>query len=129
MAALPGGPVEPVEPPHEPTVPVVVPATTYRDTSPPPVAAVTVTPLPPPPNPLITSLIRTIVPIIVGAALAWAVRQGVPVDESFRGPLTEILTAAFGAIYYTAARLLEHYVSPQAGLLLGAKAAPLYPPK
>jgi hypothetical protein len=117
--ATPIEPLPPVE--HDPTVvtPIVPPPVA-------PAAPVAVTPVP---NPLITSLIRTVVPIIVGAALAWAVRQGIPATDALRGPLTEILTAVFSAAYYTGARLLEHYVTPKAGLLLGVKTPPLYPPK
>ncbi len=73
-----------------------------------------------------TSLVRTVSPLCAGALIAWAVRQGVTVDESVRQPLTEVLTLAFSAGWYLGARLLETWVSPRFGWLLGSPRQPSY---
>lgn len=76
---------------------------------------------------LVTSLIRTFTPMLAGALLAWGVRQGIPVDDSLRGPLTELMAFGFGFGYYALARLLEHKW-PATGVLLGVPKKPVYAP-
>lgn len=75
---------------------------------------------------LVMSLIRTWAAMLAGAAVAWAVRQGLLTDSSVAQPLTEVLTVAFGAVYYLVVRLLER-INPKAGWLLGVPHPPVYP--
>lgn len=70
------------------------------------------------------SIVRTLVPIIVGSVTAWLVGIGFPAGEEFEGLLTAVLTLAFGGLYYTVVRLLETYVTPKFGWLLGLAKAP-----
>ena len=69
------------------------------------------------------SIIRTTVPQIVGALIIWASRLGVELDSA---ALTAVVTPFVGAAYYAVVRLLEEYVGPVWGILLGAKGAPAY---
>lgn len=76
------------------------------------------------------SIVRTIVPIIVGSVVGWAVSIGIELDAQFEPLLTAALTAAFSGIYYVAVRLLETYVTPKFGWLLGlAKSPAAYTPE
>ena len=70
---------------------------------------------------LAKSYVRTIVPAVVGAIIAWALHHG----HDIHGYLPQI-TVVITAVYYGLARVLEHYVSPRFGWLLGAASAPLY---
>lgn len=70
------------------------------------------------------SFVRTIVPIVVGAVVAWLVKQGIPVDEEFSAAISAVLFAVFSSVYYIVARLLETYVTPKLGVLLGLPKAP-----
>lgn len=74
---------------------------------------------------MLTSLIRTLVPIIVGFLLSLpiATKLGVSSDEA-----TQFITAVVTAAYYVIVRALEHYGNPNFGWLLGAAKAPTYPP-
>lgn len=72
------------------------------------------------------SLVRTFVPLIVGTVLGWFASAGITVDPAFEPSLVAGLTAAFGAIYYALVRVLEVYVSPKFGWLLGLAKAPTY---
>lgn len=78
---------------------------------------------------LYDSLVRTLVPIIVGAVLGWFVSINVPLDPEFELALTVAITGAFQGLYYTAVRLFETYVSPKFGVLLGLAKTPKYTPK
>ena len=69
-------------------------------------------------NDLITSLIRTWTPIIVGQLAGFLTAQGLDVGVDAIAGLTAFLGALFSALYYLAARLLERRF-PQAGILLG----------
>jgi hypothetical protein len=73
---------------------------------------------------LFASIIRTVTPLIVGSALGWAASDNLPLDPQFEGLLTAALTGAFTAIYYIAVRLLETYVTPKLGWLLGLAKSP-----
>lgn len=77
-------------------------------------------------NDFITSLIRTNVPIVVGAFVAWLISLGIEVPEGSEGPLVVGLTALIIALYYTAVRWLETKW-PAFGYLLGSKREPAYP--
>lgn len=72
------------------------------------------------------SIVRTVVPIIVGAVIGWAVSQGIELDPKFELSLTAAITAAFQGAYYIAVRLLEKYVSPKFGWLIGLAKQPEY---
>jgi hypothetical protein len=70
------------------------------------------------------SIVRTVVPMIVGGLVAWLVGKGIVLDPEFEGLLTATLTAGFGLVYYAVVRLLETYVTPKLGWLLGLAKAP-----
>lgn len=74
---------------------------------------------------MVPSLIRTYVPIAVGAVLAWLASRGVNVDDGAAQGLVAFLTALLSALYYAVARLLESRW-PQAGWLLGSPKQPTY---
>jgi len=76
----------------------------------------------------VVSLIRTNVPIAVGAFSSWLVSLGLVVPEGAEVPLTIAITAFAAAGYYAAARWLENRW-PAFGYLLGSKAAPTYEAK
>ena len=73
-------------------------------------------------NDTVLSFIRTFVPVIVGALVAWLQPLGIQIDTV---AAASIATAVFTAVYYTAARLLEKHF-PKAGWLLGAPRQPVY---
>lgn len=73
---------------------------------------------------LFASILRTIVPVIVGYVLGWAASINLPLDPQFEGLLTAALTGGFTLIYYTVVRLLETYVTPKFGWLLGLAKSP-----
>lgn len=75
---------------------------------------------------LFDSFVRTFVPVIVGAVVSWLSLTGVELDASLEGSLTVVVTAGITAVYYVVARLLEVYVAPQFGWLLGVAKAPEY---
>jgi hypothetical protein len=56
---------------------------------------------------LVPSLIRTYVPVGVGAAIAWLALKNVQVDPATQIQITALLTAALSALYYTGVRLVE----------------------
>ena len=70
------------------------------------------------------SIVRTVVPIVVGAVLGWLTAANLPVDPDFEGTLTTLLTALLTALYYVAVRLFETYISPKLGWLLGYAKSP-----
>lgn len=75
---------------------------------------------------LFDSIVRTLTPIIVGAVIGWAVTAGINLDPQFEGALTLVITGAFQGVYYVAVRLLEQYVAPKFGWLLGVPRQPVY---
>lgn len=80
-------------------------------------------------NDFVTSLIRTYVPIGVGALAAWLTARGIEVDAVTAQGLVPFLTAVFSGGYYLAVRLAEKKW-PQVGWLLGqAKAVKYTDPK
>lgn len=70
------------------------------------------------------SVVRTVVPVVVGAVMGRLVAAEIPVDPEFEANLAFALTAAGSGLYYVGARLLEVYVSPRLGWLLGAATSP-----
>lgn len=83
-------------------------------------------------NPLATSLIRTVTPLIAGWLLSLPIApalisllgmSGDPTADKAR--VTGLVTAALSAAYYTAVRLLEQKY-PKLGALLGRAVQPVY---
>lgn len=68
------------------------------------------------------SIIRTVVPIIVGSVIAWLAARGVKVDEATILPAVDAIVAA---AYYAVIRMVEDKW-PKAGWLLGSPGAPSY---
>lgn len=75
---------------------------------------------------LFDSIVRTLVPIIVGAVIGWATIRGIALDPEFELALVLAVTGLFQGVYYIAVRLFELYVSPKFGWLLGLAKAPEY---
>lgn len=72
------------------------------------------------------SLVRTFTPIVVGAVLGWFATAGINLDSKFEASLTLLVSGVLSGIYYVAARLLETYVTPKFGWLLGLAKTPSY---
>lgn len=75
---------------------------------------------------LYDSLVRTFVPVIVGSVVGWVAVSGVPLDAGVEVGVTTVVTALATGLYYVVARLLETYVAPRFGWLLGKPVAPVY---
>lgn len=76
-------------------------------------------------NSFATSLIRTWVPIIVGALVAYLVSFGIELDVDAQTGLVVFLTAFLQGAYYLIVRVLERRY-PKLGLLLGSESQPKY---
>lgn len=77
-------------------------------------------------NDYVLSLVRTWVPIGVGAVLSWlAVKYGVAVPESISNEVTVALTGVVIGVYYAIVRGLEKRW-PAFGKLLGRAKQPEY---
>lgn len=75
---------------------------------------------------MLTSLIRTVVPLIVGYVLgspAAGVLQEAGITE---GHLTSLATVLVAAVYYAAARFAEEHLAPQFSWLLASTRRPVY---
>ncbi len=72
---------------------------------------------------LLPSVLRTFVPLIVGAVISILARLGDTVDSD---AVTTIVTAGITGVYYLVVRVLEYRVKPQFGWLLGYPAQPTY---
>lgn len=70
------------------------------------------------------SIVRTLVPIIVGAVLGFFSSANIQVDTEFEKLLTAALTLVFTTLYYVAVRLFETYISPKIGWFLGYAKSP-----
>lgn len=70
------------------------------------------------------SIVRTLVPIIVGAVLGFFASSNIQIDPEFENLLSGVLTALFTTLYYVAVRLFETYISPKLGWLLGYAKSP-----
>ena len=76
------------------------------------------------------SIVRTFTPLIVGSVGGWFLLAGITVDDQFAGALTLVVSGLLTGVYYTSVRLLETYVSPKLGWLLGlAKTPTSYTPE
>lgn len=74
----------------------------------------------------VISQIRTYVPILVGALIAWLATMGLQLDTNTQSGLVIALTGVLQAVYYFVARVIERRW-PQAGaFLLGSSAKPVY---
>lgn len=76
-----------------------------------------------------SSIVRTATPLIVGAVAAWLVSVNFPVDAELQEALTLATGGVFTVLYYGATRVLETYVTPKFGWLLGLAKQPVYAPK
>lgn len=74
-------------------------------------------------HPLIASIIRTAVPIVIGTLLSLLARVGFNLDLEGQAELTTWLTSLFIGGYYIVVRLIEQKV-PQVGWLLGLAKSP-----
>ena len=72
---------------------------------------------------LVTSLIRTLTPWIVGFLLAAAAKAGLDLPEWLA---TDVVTVVLGGVYYVVARILETRGKAAWGWLLGAPKPPTY---
>jgi hypothetical protein len=68
------------------------------------------------------SVRRTVVPAVVGIALAAAARANMTLPAEH---VTGLVEAVFITVYYGIVRMVERYV-PEAGLFLGALVQPRY---
>lgn len=71
----------------------------------------------------VASLIRTVVPIIVGSVAAWLTKIGLDLDPEAYNNLGIWLTLIFSSLYYALVRLLEEKF-PQIGWFLGLAKSP-----
>lgn len=71
------------------------------------------------------SLIRTVVPVAVGWLISLPVVAALGVDSSV---WTTLVTALATIVYYVAVRLIERFVLPEIGWLLGYPSEPVYAP-
>lgn len=78
-------------------------------------------------NDTLISMIRTWVPIAVGALIAWFATVGLELDAETQTSLVIGLTGVVQAAYYGVVRFLEN-TYPQVGWLLGKAKAPNYTP-
>jgi nitrate/nitrite transporter NarK len=69
-----------------------------------------------------TSIVRTVVPFIVGTALTVAAKWGFDIDAE---AVTPIATIVVGAVYYATVRKIEES-RPEVGKLLGKAVQPVY---
>lgn len=78
-------------------------------------------------NDTFIGLIRTWVPIAVGAVIAWLATAGLQLDKETQAAAVVALTGLIQAAYYTVVRLLENKY-PAVGWLLGKAKTPTYTP-
>ncbi|HEY3683482.1 MAG TPA: hypothetical protein VGL93_10605 [Streptosporangiaceae bacterium] len=72
---------------------------------------------------MLTSIVRTVVPMIVGVVIVLAARAGLHITGDTS--VTEVVTLGVSSVYYLAVRLLEK-VRPYFGWLLGKASQPVY---
>jgi len=70
------------------------------------------------------SVLRTFVPLVVGYFATWPILTTIGLDDDH---VTTLATAIVTAVYYLLVRLVEQYVEPNAGWLLGWAGRPVYP--
>ena len=69
------------------------------------------------------SLVRTVVPIVVGAVVSALAKLKLGIDAE---AATAVVTVVISTAYYTGVRLMEEFVSPAWGRLLGIAKIPTY---
>lgn len=75
------------------------------------------------------SLVRTVVPVVVGAVLSGLAMLNIDIDPELENNLATVLSIAFTGVYYVLVRLFETHISPKFGwLLLFPKAPVVYSP-
>lgn len=74
-------------------------------------------------KPSAPSIVRTLVPVIVGQIAAYLATIGIILPEDVMAAVTVILGFAFTTIWYLAVRFLEQKF-PKLGILLGWAAVP-----
>lgn len=79
-------------------------------------------------NEYVISLIRTVVPVIVGAVVSWLLaKHALHVSAAITVQVTAILTAGVTAVYYAGIRFLEaKFPKFPWGLFLGHTSKPVY---
>lgn len=77
-------------------------------------------------NNLITSLIRTYTPIIVGAIIAFLAAKGLSIDSETQAAAVIAFTGLIQAAYYSIVRLIEQKFPKIGGILLGKTSTPVY---
>lgn len=70
------------------------------------------------------SVLRTFVPLLVGYFATWPLLTSLGLDEHVS---TTLATALVTAAYWLAVRVVEQYIAPNAGWLLGWAGRPVYP--
>lgn len=70
-----------------------------------------------------TAIIRTVVPFLLGWFVALAAKAGLDIDSA---TAEASITFLVGTLYYVAVMLLQKYVSPSFGWLLGSPTVPEY---
>lgn len=68
------------------------------------------------------AIVRTVVPILVGLAVALAAKAGLSITSA---SVTPVIASAVAAVYYAAVRLAEQKW-PKLSILLGSSATPVY---
>ena len=71
-------------------------------------------------------LVRTVVPMIVGALIVWLAEAGIELSDEASGAFTVALMAIATSAYYAGVTWLEREVNPSWGYLLGVPKAPSY---
>jgi hypothetical protein len=74
-------------------------------------------------NALVASVIRTLVPVIVGQVASWFLLLNVTLPASAQNGLSLFLGGALTAVYYVGVRVLEQQW-PSFGILLGLTSSP-----
>lgn len=72
---------------------------------------------------MLNSIIRTVVPVLAGLLITLALKAGIHLESD---AVTSLVTSLVTAAYYVVVRLLERYVSPKLGWLLGMATEPDY---
>ena len=74
---------------------------------------------------LVTSFIRTYVPIAVGAGISWLALERIEIDAETQTALAVGLTGVLQSVYYTAVRTIA-LKWPSVEILLGRRSQPEY---
>lgn len=76
---------------------------------------------------ILASVVRTLVPILVGVIVSVAAKLNVDLDAGTAETLVNgLISAAISLLYYVIARVLELFQSSKFGWLLGFAKAPAY---